>query len=750
VLTGETLFGRADDYQWLGRPGCAISGTTGPDVTYQATIPAGQRLTVTATPSNSSLELSIQFSTTCPAGTMNTCLGGGNTASTGLPERQSLDNGGTSPLTVFVVIDTNTAPAGFDLAFALAPLSPDTCGGALPASGTQTDHFDGFSNDYVVGAGCAAGTSGPDRAYLATVPAGSRLTASVSAPDFRPTINLTTGSCTTNLQCVAGTQAPADGGVGTAIWDNVGANSEAVYLVVDTNVFAPTGFFTLNTSVAPVTLPTSDTCGTTAPAITTDTMLTAQSFTTFGNHFNTATVNQGCDFLNGPDRVYAVTIPSQSRLQVNATSAGPDLSISVVDGSAAACVAKPVVCVASADSLGSGTEYETTRTDNATNSPKTVFVIIDRTNPSTPPATDAFDLAVSLSPLPPFVAGGATCAAPAAIGANTTINSTTTGGVNTFEMDARNGCRVSSSAPDKVFTTTIPAGSKLSVQLDAQFNGVLNIVGAPASNCGAVLGWDMVCLSVESRDGFATVRNPTGVPLQVFLIVDGRTATAGGSFDLTTRTAPLPYIETAIAPACTVTTGATVLLGPATTPVFSDDAVSTTVALPFSFSLAGAATTHFAVSTNGYAQLFASVSGRIVSKYDNDPIPTVDEPNGLIAPFWEDIYHVSNGATSLVQTLVTGTAPNRTLTIEWAQVSLQLLAARGAVLTFQAQLHESTNVVEFHYCTLNANGGGTQLETGSSATVGLENLTGTDGVQHSYNRVNAVSTATALRFTPNP
>jgi hypothetical protein len=59
-------------------------------------------------------------------------------------------------------------------------------------------------------------------------------------------------------------------------------------------------------------------------------------------------------------------------------------------------------------------------------------------------------------------------------------------------------------------------------------------------------------------------------------------------------------------------------------------------------------------------------------------------------------------------------------------------------------------VVEFHYCTLNANGGGTQLETGSSATVGLENLTGTDGVQHSYNRVNAVSTATALRFTPNP
>ena len=62
----------------------------------------------------------------------------------------------------------------------------------------------------------------------------------------------------------------------------------------------------------------------------------------------------------------------------------------------------------------------------------------------------------------------------------------------------------------------------------------------------------------------------------------------------------------------------------------------------------------------------------------------------------------------------------------------------------QVQIYEATNVVELHYCALT---GATQA-TGSSATVGIESLTGSDGTQHSFNTPGSVATNQALRFTP--
>ena len=61
---------------------------------------------------------------------------------------------------------------------------------------------------------------------------------------------------------------------------------------------------------------------------------------------------------------------------------------------------------------------------------------------------------------------------------------------------------------------------------------------------------------------------------------------------------------------------------------------------------------------------------------------------------------------------------------------------------------EGTNVVEFHYCTLDAGTGSATRVTGDSATVGLESATGNEGLEHSFNAASSVSTTQAIRFTP--
>lgn len=70
-------------------------------------------------------------------------------------------------------------------------------------------------------------------------------------------------------------------------------------------------------------------------------------------------------------------------------------------------------------------------------------------------------------------------------------------------------------------------------------------------------------------------------------------------------------------------------------------------------------------------------------------------------------------------------------------------------LTFQAKLFETSNVIEFHYCAMEATmAPDIARATGGSATIGLENAGGTAGTQHSFNTPASVQTGVLLRFTP--
>lgn len=206
------------------------------------------------------------------------------------------------------------------------------------------------------------------------------------------------------------------------------------------------------------------------------------------------------------------------------------------------------------------------------------------------------------------------------------------------------------------------------------------------------------------------------------------------------------YSMSTIAAACEVLTAPTELLSTTTSPALSDDSVSTTRALVFPVSFFRAAQTHFSASSNGLMQFHATSGGVGSTEFTNDPIPTLGEPEGLVGPFWDDL-NVVAGGTSKVMTQTIGTTPNQKLIVEW--FDMRPYSGNGTErLQFQAQIFETTNVIEFHYCSLTPPDGGVDRTTGVSATIGLETATGAGGVQHSYNTAGAAMSSSAVRFTP--
>jgi hypothetical protein len=177
--------------------------------------------------------------------------------------------------------------------------------------------------------------------------------------------------------------------------------------------------------------------------------------------------------------------------------------------------------------------------------------------------------------------------------------------------------------------------------------------------------------------------------------------------------------------------------------VLADDQVSASAALPFAFTYFGASVTNWVMSSNGNLQLISTAGS---TAFSNATIPTLAPPNSLVAPFWDDLLVTSTPGPAAARVITTGTAPNRTFVADWVNYRPSG-AATGAGLSFQVILEESTNAIEFRYCSIT----GTSAQLfGSSATIGIENATGTDGVLHSFNTAGAISAGSGFRFTPNP
>jgi hypothetical protein len=131
----------------------------------------------------------------------------------------------------------------------------------------------------------------------------------------------------------------------------------------------------------------------------------------------------------------------------------------------------------------------------------------------------------------------------------------------------------------------------------------------------------------------------------------------------------------------------------------SDAVVSAPYAMGFSFSYDGTAYTDFQVSDNGCLFFGNSVppgdpvSGDAILPND---LSIANSTRPFAAPLWDD--HAVWGNASY---LLTGTSPNRVLTVEWNQMDWKYnVAAFGGThnnISFQVKLYETTNVIEFIY-----------------------------------------------------
>lgn len=159
----------------------------------------------------------------------------------------------------------------------------------------------------------------------------------------------------------------------------------------------------------------------------------------------------------------------------------------------------------------------------------------------------------------------------------------------------------------------------------------------------------------------------------------------------------------------------------ATSYTLGDDGVAS-VTLPFAVRQYGLSYSSMKVSANGYVVLGSS--GAV--EYFNSPIPLSAEPNGLIAPWWDDL-NPSGGGRIWVRTF--GIAPNRTTAVSW--VAVPHFNQTGSEVTFQILFRESSGEITFQY--LDATSNSTSSDRGASATVGIESVDGLLGTQFSYN-----------------
>ncbi len=156
----------------------------------------------------------------------------------------------------------------------------------------------------------------------------------------------------------------------------------------------------------------------------------------------------------------------------------------------------------------------------------------------------------------------------------------------------------------------------------------------------------------------------------------------------------------------------------------ADDA-ATTVTLPFPFPFYGTDRTSLRLTSNGW--LGFAGSGTATGS-TNASIPSASPPNDLIAAFWDDLNPAAGGSIRY-QDMGDGR-----FVVSWLAVPRYNEA--GSAMTFQAILYATGEIVVQYQ---------TMVGTRTSATVGIENPTGTDGLQVVVN-ASYVEDGLAVRF----
>ncbi|MET7941700.1 S8 family serine peptidase [Streptomyces sp. NPDC005302] len=161
----------------------------------------------------------------------------------------------------------------------------------------------------------------------------------------------------------------------------------------------------------------------------------------------------------------------------------------------------------------------------------------------------------------------------------------------------------------------------------------------------------------------------------------------------------------------------------------SGDEDATTIALPFSVKHYGVGYSTASVTTDGLVNFLAPRVG----DYTNTALPTVRNPNGFIAPLWDDL---TLDKKSSVQTATTGTKGSRTFAVVWNDAAYATGTTGRA--TFEVLFDEATGAVTLQYKSV--------ADHGAGATVGIQNQAGSDALQYSFDQ-SVLTDGSAVRFT---
>jgi subtilisin family serine protease len=159
-----------------------------------------------------------------------------------------------------------------------------------------------------------------------------------------------------------------------------------------------------------------------------------------------------------------------------------------------------------------------------------------------------------------------------------------------------------------------------------------------------------------------------------------------------------------------------------------DDSNQGPFPIGFTFKYYGTNHTTFRVCSNGFLSFTSAAT-----TYNNTAIPSTSAPLDMLAPFWDDLN--VTGTAKVVYQVVGGA-----LVVEWFQVPHYGTPA-GGPYTFEIILYPNGKIV-YQYLTL----GTTRL---NECTVGIQNATGTDGLQSVFNAA-YLHDSMAIRFAALP
>jgi hypothetical protein len=187
-----------------------------------------------------------------------------------------------------------------------------------------------------------------------------------------------------------------------------------------------------------------------------------------------------------------------------------------------------------------------------------------------------------------------------------------------------------------------------------------------------------------------------------------------------------------------------------------DDGYTNPYPIGFNFQFGSVVYTEFIASSNGWMSFNLGVIGSDpANQLAGNATQTANSERPIIAPLWDDLDVSGSGGNANYK--LTGSAPNRVLTVEWKNMMWKN-SALGPVISFQVKLYETSNIIDFCYKAESS------AVSSGSASIGLEGPSGTDyycltnttatpGVNHNASEVTTISARPATnqvyRWTNN-